>query len=351
MHTLIIGNSNSILSDGWTRPLRHLRPDDTWVNISLGGSPSPALLHQIISRKDARGGFDLVILEPTVVDHGEGWMNPDQIAGQAHALLEVLKASCARVVLLILPRTAEYARAPSRGMLAWAAMAHRLSVPIIDARRSVIAYAQQVDAPLESMWRDNVGHLTAEAQQAVAATVNSWMNEANLRRFDLQLPHDLPWRVVTGAELAGANNLPFVSRATSLIQVDCLSLCAGDRFVVPLHVGEAVLGLSVNYGELDPTETLHLVTEPPAPAPPRVISLENKFLTNKISRKLALMFKKIDIPTGCGVFSFPDIPAHSRLDRSKEQRLEIASLLIGRPIQAIKGWSVDGELAINHPLN
>jgi hypothetical protein len=75
---LILGNSNSILKDGWFASLKE-NFEAKYINLSIGGSPSPALMMQCLMNESRLDGIHIAIIEPTVIDHGEEWQYPSNI--------------------------------------------------------------------------------------------------------------------------------------------------------------------------------------------------------------------------------------------------------------------------------
>lgn len=120
MKILVLGNSNSILKDGWFSFFKQLIVREEtgtsfeFMNLSIGGSPSPALLCQCLMNEEKILSFDLVIIEPTVIDHGEEWQNSQEILVHARCLLDFFEKKSIKTILLLLPRNAAGYRLPRK---------------------------------------------------------------------------------------------------------------------------------------------------------------------------------------------------------------------------------------------
>src|SRR5690606_20041940 len=100
---LILGNSNSILKDGWLTSFKE-KSNIECLNLSIGGSPSPALILQVLLNENKLDNIELAIIEPCVIDHGEEWQDPIAIKKYALLLFSLLASKDIKSFLLVLPR-------------------------------------------------------------------------------------------------------------------------------------------------------------------------------------------------------------------------------------------------------
>jgi hypothetical protein len=346
MRVTILGNSNSLLADGWLKTFRSLRPDCTILNLSVGGSPSPALIYQILARREELLGSDIILVEPTVVDHGEGWQSPELIASFARATLEMALSSGASVYLIALPRNATHLMVPSPGMLAWCGAASLESVPVIDVRTSLLKHAATTEGGVQSLWRDDRGHLTAEMQIMVAHQVVAAMGDRSTTTTPRDQPSQ-PYRVISGANLALQNGLPSIMRTSSLMTVNCVQLSAGQGMDVQIAISESILGFMLNYGEIDPSQTIRLILSNPKTQSTQPINLQNNFMQAKPTRSLLAMFVRTNAPDGHDQVLLPLIKEHARFSPDGDQRLEIIGILVGQKPKPVPSWRSDGAAALS----
>ena len=340
MKITIVGNSNSLLRDGWLQTFRQHFPQDEFLNVSVGGSSSPALLYQLHSRVSDIAGSDIIILEPTVVDHGTGWQSPAQIATYAYDTLMMARATGALPVLLVLPRNADYVATPSAGMFAWTGAAKRAGVQIIDTRHLLRDHSRQTGCMLETLWRDNMGHLTAEMQALVGNFTADFIKAAQQPAAtpDILLG---PHRALNGKEICQINNLAPISRATSLMAVDCAPLTIGQPVRLDLQPTEAILGLMLNYGPIDNSVSNTLEFSAQDGSATVRIDVRNQFMTSNFAQHLVAIFKAVSVPVGPCTLTFIGNTEMTVADQPANQ-LEIVGMLIGPKPILNDNWQADG---------
>jgi hypothetical protein len=339
MKIVILGNSNSILSDGWLPTFKKLRPTDQFFNLSIGGSPSPALLYSALSNKAALDGADFAIIEPTVIDHGESWQSPENIAGQADALISFLICHNVTPVLLVMPREAQYVNSPSKGMLAWTYIAEQHGVSVILSSLQITKFANQNKLALTELYRDNRGHLVAEVQGLIGMAVAGFFDQVAIHKpkkninFNFSAP-----RYIDSLSIAASNGLTCRTASSSLLNVNLVSLYAGDIFQIEIEPNEAILGIAVNYGEADPSQSIAILACGPDVADTIKIDLKNTFLAAGASRRLVIMFCPMKLPLGYSKMQIENSKQNKRLFRGSDQCLENAGFLVGTPIAPISKW-------------
>jgi hypothetical protein len=303
MKFLVLGNSNSILKDGWFSLFKKIRCEDEFVNLSIGGSQSPALIYQLLSSEKLTGEFNAVIIEPTVVDHGEGWMNPNSIYIYARDLLKCLNKYNGNVKVLILPRKAKYILSPSQGMLAWAICAQEADIDIIDVRSELIELASLNKLELQYLWRDDMGHLTVDAQKIVAQKVNECINKDNYNLMPLVL-NEVGYRAIDGAELAAFNLKKTVLRETSLVSVDCMSIANKDTFKIPFGDAQICHGVSINYSSINQCINKFIICKNIYGEVVSKVNLNNAFLKNSPLHKFTASFIRFRTSPDVAYFEF-----------------------------------------------
>lgn len=346
MQITILGNSNSLLSDGWFQAFRKQFPDDIFLNISVGGSPSPALLYQLYSRASEAQKSDILIIEPTVVDHGTAWQNPALVATYAEATIEKAKATGARVMLLVLPRKADEVIEPSPGMIAWSGAAKRASIEIIDIRSKLLENAKSLECDLEALWRDDRGHLTADMQVMVGDLMTKTVRAIEHTK---SAANDIPdaYRMLSGEDIAKAGGIELVVRSTSLISVGCAQLIKGDLLSLDMEKSEVILGFMLNYGVLDHTQPTFVEFSSLDGADTKKLNLSNPFLFAKPSRTLVAMFKVVALPAGLSQLKLVgnDDPNDSTT------KVEFVGVFIGLEPVPSANWDKDGISVLSAPTN
>lgn len=345
MKIVVLGHSNSILGDGWLSHLKSIEPSHRYVNLSIGGSPSPALLYQAVAYADQLAGAELVIVEPTVVDHGEDWQSGASVAGQAAALAGWLESSvAAHVLLLVLPRTPEWCLTPSQGMQAWHAVARRHRMSVIDGRMALLRHCSSAGIELDAAWRDHMGHTVSEAQREVARDISTWIREfaATGDSSSFSTSIEVGFRVIGGSALCRGQEREALPYQTSLMSVECLRMYAGDRVPVGTAPTERVHGLAVNFGSFDPVApvTLRAYSADGRSSPFKV---GNPFLGAGPSGRLILMFAPVRIDHDVAYLEIDDADS-KRFAAESHEGLEIAGILIGPAIEAAVDWRTGAHL-------
>ena len=324
MKFLVLGNSNSILKDGWFSLFKKIRCEDEFINLSIGGSQSPALIYQLLSSKNLSGEFNAVIIEPTVVDHGEGWMNPNSIYIYAKDLFRCLNRFSGNVKVLILPRKAEYVWSPSQGMRAWAISAQEVGIDIIDVRSELIKLSSVSKLELHDLWRDDMGHLTVDAQNVVAQRVNEFINNNHYNLMPLVL-NEVGYRAIDGSELAAFNLKKTVLRETSLASVVCMSIANNDTFRMPFGESQICHGISINYSYISECINKFIICKNIFGEVVSKVNLNNPFLKNSSLHKFTASFIRFRTSHDVACFEFH---ADSK-DVGDLINLELIGVLVG----------------------
>lgn len=345
---VVLGNSNSILRDGWLPAFQAADPSNEVSNMSLGGSPSPVLLYQVIGNLNSFKPGDVAIVEPTVVDCGEKGKNGDEVAGHASALLRVLLSIGVVPVLLVLPRLPRYIEEPSPGMLAWASVAASLGVCIFDGTQVIKSFAALTKRKHEELWRDDQGHHTPDVSRIIGIAFSRYVAQhlanSNAAAVSPLKGAPLAWRVLFGGHLAEINGLPSRKSSTALASVECVVMCAGDTVSCKLAMDEKLLGLAVNYGELEPVHDLFIKISGPSGS--KSMNVKGYSLPAGITHKTRVIFRAANFPVGYGDVSLPDLPENARFSSDAQERLEIAGMLVGQDIGPITGWQEPGLAAL-----
>lgn len=338
---VILGHSNSILSDGWASHLKSMHSNAVYLNLSIGGSPSPALLYQAVLYAHEISSADLVIVEPTVVDHGEDWQTGDGVAGQADALLSWLrKCTEANIILLILPRTAAWLLRPSQGMQAWAAIGQRHAVTVIDGRTALIQYCRVNGVNLDNAWRDNMGHTVSDAQQKIANLVYSCISHPYLNSPNYTNDSNSHFRVLTANEVAKNNFLTLVNHETSLMSISCVRVTGGKAIRINGKSAERMHGMAINFGGFDPTNMISLSVIA-KDGRKTAVTVGNPFLGYGPSGRLTLMFAPARVDHDVDSVELMEECRARFLDFSNEQ-FEVSGFLFGPEIKADDRWRYQG---------
>jgi hypothetical protein len=92
----VFGNSSSILKDGWVSYLK-INHNYKIINNSLGGSPTPANIYQLLNNFDLLKEADFILLAPTI-----DWRLGEKTEG-ADELIHHINFFIRKVVSLRLP--------------------------------------------------------------------------------------------------------------------------------------------------------------------------------------------------------------------------------------------------------
>lgn len=338
MKITILGNSNALLKDGWCQSLRHSLRDAEVVNLSVGGSASPALLYQLLARKHDVKNSDFIVIEPTVVDHGCDWQSPAKISTYAAATIDYAKSTGARVILLVLPRHAEFVKEPSPGMVAWSAAARRAEISVVDARLHLLPEAEKLNCKLNDLWRDNYGHLNASMQSLIGKLVaGEILGAAGAAGTDGYLIEE-SFRVLSGEEIALENGRAPIMRETSVMSLGVAQLAWGETLTLDIGISDAILGFMVNYGNLYHDQPAFLNVSAGDGSDLRQLNLANTFLTAEPTRKLVAMFRPVNIPAGHCRLEF----VGSGSQEDSPDFLELCGILIGPETRLNRDWDVGG---------
>lgn len=344
MKIIILGHSNSILKDGWLSHLKELLPQHDCVNLSIGGSPSPALLYQAVCHRDVIASADLIIVEPTVVDHGEQWQTGPGVAGQAAKLFSWLRAqTAAPVMLLILPRTEAWLRQPSQGMLAWHGGALQHGVQVVDGRIGIVRYCADNGLELSAAWRDNMGHTISLAQKEVARDVAQAIAELAQHAPDRPIPQHSGFQVLSGADMAARQALEIRHHSTALLTTACATLSGNRQIVVDGDSDLRLLGMAINFGALNPVEPVTFRVQA-RNAQSTTFKVSNPFMGPGPLHRPYVMFTAVHVGHGIQTLSI-DAADQDRFAPGAAESIEIAGLLLGPAIAPIPDWMPASPLA------
>ncbi len=296
MKLSILGNSNSILRDGWLSQLRRLEPGLEVSNLSIGGSPSPALLYRAINHSETIQNSDLCIVEPTVVDHGEGWQNYQGVKAQALALLKYLEYLRSTALVLCLPRNPEHCQTESPGMAAWKDAAQEMGVTAISATDSIRALANELSIPVSQLWADNMGHQTSQSQERIARDLLPAVFAQTPLSSNTQISQPDHFSI-----LAASFGFETIVKETSLTRSELCRLPFEQEIPLNLPPENTILGIAVDYGSIDPHRP-PLIEFLYDDGRKESVDISNKFLKEGVSNKLTLMFQRISIPGGAKSF-------------------------------------------------
>lgn len=289
-----------------------------------------------------------MIVEPTVLDCGEVVGNGDCVAGHADVLLRVLLDKGLSPLVLVLPRLPRHIETPSPGMLAWAGVASALGVAVFDGAEIIRQLAEREGKAHADMWRDANGHHTAAAGQTIGLALSTFVADAVLAFPAAAIsgppPQNLSWRVLSGKDLAMSADLPRRVASTALVSIESVVMCAGDVIRCEVEADEMILGLAVNYGEMNPCEGVLL--EVVGAKITNRTNLSHRLLPPEVTHKTRLLFRSVNATVGSGAIFFPACAENARFSKDREERLEISAVLVGKAIFPIKTWVDFGAPAL-----
>ncbi len=345
MRTAIFGNSNSILVDGWLPAFKRTAPAIEAVNLSLGGSRSPAMLYQILNNASALQDVNSAIIEPTVLDCGEIAGTGDDVAGQAHALLATLQAKSIMPTVLALPRFPRHVDTPSPGMVAWAGIAASLGFAVFDGAFVIRQMAACLGKPNEHFWRDAHGHHSPAAGKLIGILLARSFAQRQGAKMPAEVTSTISgWRILSGAQLGADNKLPVRHSSSALMSVDCVVLRAGDAVNCALTAEEKILGIAINYGEMEPRKDV--IIEVVGAAGSRQINVCHPLLPEMVTHKASVLFRATNFPKGSGILSLKICPENARFAPDLDQRMDLSGVLVGREIPPKSGWETSGLAAL-----
>lgn len=330
MNILILGNSNSILADGYVYALKKIMQESysieiNIINLSIGGSPSPALLGQCFLNESRLVEIDLAIVEPTVIDHGEEWQNPKEIAWHASNLLSYLNLKNIKTLLVSLPRNDQAVYSHTKGMISWIDIAKNFSLHYIDAAEVLKSYIEINNCSLKSCWRDNRGHLTKDCHTFLANEIALMINIATVPKSSKINTSN--FRVIT-AEKMYKNSIrtELVYKKNSLMELPLLLLSIGAKIDIDLSSNTQVYGLLINYGSMNGSKSTILnfksidkICE---------VDIKNPFLADNVPNKLLVMYKQLKNQIGITTICLPDCVDNCRLN-NEEEHIMLAGILVG----------------------
>lgn len=352
MKIAVFGNSNSILQDGWLPSMQENLPKVTILNFSLGGSRSPALTYQLIDNIDSIKDADQIIIEPTVLDCGEKASNGAQVSGQALAFFEIISDLGIPAILLALPRYPEYIENPSNGMQAWAYVAKKFGASVINGSFILNEISKRKNCAHHDLWRDNHGHHISGAARIIGKVIAEELKQSeplltdprtNLTNLTTKC------RVIRGKTLAEANGLNYRSTASSLMAAECAVLRDGDLIRCHLKKGERILGVAVNYGEMNATQDVFL--EARGEIGSKRINFSHSLLPSLPTRKTRILFRATEFPSDYGDLFLSDCVQNTRFQENGDEHFEVSGILIGQPIDCNNDWESGGAAALHHSDN
>ena len=327
---LVLGHSNSILSDGWLSYFKKQILAD-YLNFSIGGSPSPALLMRVLLNEGKIKDVDLVIIEPCVIDHGEEWQDPQAIYKHAVILIDYFQSKGISVILLAIPRNSEAVDKKTRGMMSWIKAATDYKIAYLDCTNSIKNFSITNGVNLELCWRDNMGHLTADVQSFVADDLIYKLANINLN-MSAKLSKDL-FKVITAKMLFEySEGSELIERKSSFDSSLCISLKVNSTILVDVLPQFLVYGLLLNYGEMSSNDRsiITFLTGDESTEVP----VQNKFSAKLPSRKFLAMYRSITPLKDVSKITIP-LENNSAYLESGANRIEIIGILIGKPLSEV----------------
>lgn len=344
MNIIILGHSNSILKDGWLSHLKESLPQHDYINLSIGGSPSPALLYQAVCHREVIASADLIIVEPTVVDHGEQWQTGPGVAGQAAKLFGWLRTqTAAPILLLILPRTEAWLRQPSQGMRAWHGSAQQYGVQVVDGRMGIVRYCAEHGLELSAAWRDNMGHTVSLAQLEVARDVSQAIAELAPQPTGRPLQGNADFRVLSGADVAARQALEVRHHSTALLSTACVVLTGETAILVDGDADLRLLGMAINFGALNPVNAVTFRAQA-RNSQSTTFKVSNPFMGPGPLHRPYVMFTAVHVGHDVQALSIDAID-QARFAPGAAESIEIAGLLLGPAIAPVHDWMPPAPLA------
>lgn len=286
----VFGNSNSIMTFGWLSYLKSYRKDLKVRNLSIGGSPSPALLNQALSssrNKDKR----IAIIEPCVIDHCETWQNSDELSYYARKTVSLLR-EYASVIVLGLPRFENNIKLPSRGQEIWKSEVHKQGGIYLDGSELIGDLLNTEVIKTEEIWIDESGHFSELVQKAIAAKMEEVINRIEVKLNEKEIsPNEFFNWFKNHEELA--NLFESATIKNSLINEKFFNLSNATITFNEKFENLAVHGIKLDYQYIT-KECIILSVDGETVSK---FNLYNSFARN--SGKPIVLFKKLYIPLNC----------------------------------------------------
>jgi hypothetical protein len=167
------------------------------------------------------------------------------------------------------------------------------------------------------------------------------INEGNYSTSTINAMHKeekIKWRVVRGKALAESNDLTYRKTTNSLLSVECVLLCMSDFLNCHLRDGERILGIAVNYGEMNATQDVYL--EAIGASGSKKINFCHTLLPSEPTRKTRILFRATDFPIGFGYLCLSDCIQNARFQKNSNEHFEISGVLLGPTIDSNVEWEV-----------
>jgi hypothetical protein len=313
----ILGNSNSILANGWVPKIRRLNVHGVTNNYSLGGSPSPALLNQVLMNIDKIEGNSITIIEPTVIDHCSTWQSPEEVLFFAKETIKLLHSKKSKVIVIALPRFLDNIINPSKGQLSWKSACEIIGAEYICGSELILNIFKKDKLIFEKIWIDNSGHFSETIQEGIAKEV-----------FDLM--------AILENEEVGGDNQPlhffnyFLDNEVQFEKVHYKNSIIDESFfkinspikLCCLSEKTYLYGMKLNYASFESGTSLVFECN----GKRKEILLDNEFVKDKA--KLLVLFKRLSIE----VFEGSQIYFENNALKEKVN-VECSSILLGPQVQ------------------
>jgi hypothetical protein len=158
MNIAVFGNSNSIM----LLPLvRLLKQEDTFIEFSIGGSPTPSHLHQLLLNSDLIKSCGAALFEPVVID--DYAFATEQSLKMLESYVDCFLAElCLRgvePVLVILPSRKNTLEGSIKVANVWKERVDRVNGLVVDIIDFMIRLDPHKDVSLEWFWKDNTHYI------------------------------------------------------------------------------------------------------------------------------------------------------------------------------------------------
>jgi hypothetical protein len=232
-------------------------------------------------------------------------------------------------------------------MLAWAGIASSLGVSVFNGAHVIKVMADSQSKDYSEMWRDNYGHHIPAAGQMIGKVLSRFVQDKHVNPPAYErMPsgESLPWRVVSGRDLAATSNLPSRKSSTALVSIECAVMVAGDTLRCDIGPDEKILGIAINYGEMNPSTPI--LIDVVGQSSSLRLNLSHNLLPPTVTHITRLLFRPSSSAVGAGSISFPLCAENMRFAADGVERLEISALLVGTEILPLTTWVNVGSAAL-----
>lgn len=240
----IVGNSNSLLKDGWTLAFKKARPLDTIINLSVGASPSTLGLFRVANDLMKFSPIDIVILDFCVIDSSyiaSGCLNYSSYLVYVQHLLASFYGTGSIPVVMILPRKSNIAT-ESIPRKIYCDIAEKLNIPVFDAHIILeILKGNDEQLQFDNFFKDE-GHYTSEVAQVIGSIMAKFISlvvRKRKGRFDNSIPDYIyPFKVINADAFVDKEKI--IERATSLGKFQFFRVSFNERFSIKIGAGQCV---------------------------------------------------------------------------------------------------------------